>query len=158
MEYTISLVFSSDGGELLMQMKNAGPDAGKFSGLENTVVYYSPADAAAMSIREKAGVTVDSSRLDWLATIKVPSSEKNFDTGICDTIHYFATVVDKDKVTLQPDAGMPVTWMPPKKLDSEAELFVGMGNLQYITHMAMKLFGFDKPRRTHIAFKPSRPY
>jgi len=152
--YVTCLLFTPDGGEVLTQMVAVGPDSGKFNGISCIDQDGShPNVAGVYGIAMETGLDIAPSLLTEICTIDLPAGTvANHLQERVVTHFYAAIVVDKSRVSSQPGRN-PLTWMPPKKLDAEPELFVDEGSLQYATHLAIKKLKLAN-KATRVRFRP----
>lgn len=157
MQYTVCLLFTPDGENVLMQMKDRTSFAGKLNGVGGKLnAYESPAHCASREIQEETGAIIAPKDLVWLFTLTLPEDCASDDPGVTCTLYFFAGITEKEYVGPQEGETEPLMWVPPKKLDAEPELFADVGNLQYALHRAQKYYDFDKLKRTKFRYRPGQ--
>ncbi|MCM1295056.1 MAG: hypothetical protein NC311_05895 [Muribaculaceae bacterium] len=152
-KYVTCLMFTPDGSEILTQMVAVGPDSGKFDGISGPIPEGRyPNYGGALAIATETGAEFGSNDLVHICTIDLPEDSIGAHRGERTFIYFYAAVVEKDKIISQPGKN-PLTWMAPKKLDTEPELFVDEGSLQYAVHLAMKKLKLTS-KATQVRFRP----
>lgn len=140
-EYTVSLLFSVGGAEVLLVKKARTIFAGMYNGVGGKVEKFDESNllAALREIKEETGATEDDLvGFKWLGTLMLPwdCTDHNGHS----VIHFYAAVVDKDLVSQQSHEVETLAWHNVQEvLDTPADrgIYAGHGDLQYFIRQAL---------------------
>lgn len=153
--YTICLLFTPDGQEVLLQRKDRTDFRGLLNGVGGKFEPGETAEQCALrEIREETGVG-DPRALTWLGMLSLPS-DCNVEThdAPCE-LHFLAGICDKSVPRMQAGETERIGWYPVKYVRKQTALtlsdpvanpnkFAGNGDLQYFVRQAMLRLEFEQ--------------
>lgn len=144
-QYTVNLIFNSDGSKVLLQLKDRSLFKGCYNGIGGKIeTNEDNRESAIREIKEESNIVLNEEDLVWLGTLEIPYDCSN-DSKIRQSckLYFYGAKIDNEEIYKPDDATEILQWFKVKDLLGPKTMIsprlAGNGNLEYFINLGHTL-------------------